>query len=234
MKKLTFPLFLFCIIVLPMLLLYLADKHGAITNPIETESKFIHFISQEVTKNLSPEEKNILTDRFKENSLDLKTSDKNLLSREYGDGSFLCIFYNDVLIDKDWYKYSFGKRSNGDYYSLKIKTGIFEKIILSKFSSGDEIVLFEHYIPLRQNNINTLQTNLIGGHFILLLNKRIFFHLLLEDKVLPGGISFSGHAPDRWKDCRAEFSPLPAEIKEKMNNLLTKIPCLQIKSGKIY
>jgi hypothetical protein len=217
-----------------MLSLYLADKRGAITDPTQTESKFIYFISQEVTKNLSPEEKNLLIDRFKEHSLDLKTSDKDLLSMEYGDGSFLCIFYNDVLMDEDWYEYSFGKHSNGDHYSIKIKTGIFEKIIFSQYNSGDETILFEHYIPLRQNKLNTLQTNLIGKHFIILLNNRIFFHLLLKDKVLPGGISFSGHAPDRWRTCRAEFSAIPVEIKEKMNNLIAKIPCLQIKSGKIH
>jgi hypothetical protein len=230
MKKLSFPLFLFCIIFLPLLLLYMADKRGAITNPTETESKFLYFISQEVTKNLSPEQKNLLTNRFREHSLDLKTCAKELLSREYGDGSFLCVFFNDVLEDRDWYQYSFSKRSNGDYYSLKIKTGIFEKIILAEYRSGNETVLFEHYIPLRQNELNTFQANLIGEHLIILLNNRIFFHLQLENKVLPGGISFSGRSPDRWRDCKAEFSPIPDEIKEKMKTLITKIPCHQIKA----
>jgi hypothetical protein len=213
-----------------MLFLYLADKRGAITDPPQTESKFIYFINQEVTKNLSPEEKSILTDRFNEHSLDLKTCDKDLLSREYGDGSFLCVFYNDVLKDEDWYKYSFSKRSNGDYYSLKIKTGIFEKIILAKYSSGNETVLFEHYIPLRQNKLNTLKMNMIGEHLIIMLSNRVFFHLLLKDKVLPGGISFSGCAPDRWRTCRAEFSAIPDEIKEKMNILIAKIPHLLVKN----
>jgi hypothetical protein len=228
MKKLSFPLFLFCIIFLPLLLLYMADKRGAITNPTETESKFLYFISQEVTKNLSPEQKNLLTDRFRENSLDLKTCNKDLLSREYGDGSFLCVFFNDALEDKDWYQYSFSKRLNGDYYSLKIKTGIFEKIIISECSSGSETIIFEHYIPLRQEKLNALTMNLVGKHLIILLNKRIFFHLLFRNAVPPGGIGFSGHSPDRWKNCRAEFSAMPAEIKEKMNNLIAKIPSFQI------
>jgi hypothetical protein len=234
MKKFVFPLFLFCIIFLPMLLLYLADKHGAITNPVETESKFVHFINQEVIRKLSPEERNILTDRLNEYSLDLKTSSKDLLSKNNGEGSFLCIFYNDVHEDMDWYKYSFGKRSNGDYYSLQIKTGILEKIILAKFSAGDEIVLFEHYIPLRQNDLNTLKMNLVGKHLIILLNNRILFHLLLYERVLPGKISFDGHAPDRWRACRAEFSGIPAEIKEKMTKIFAKIPSYQIESGKRY
>jgi len=112
----------------------------------------------------------------------------------------------------------------------KIKTGIFEKIILAKYSSGNETVLFEHYIPLRQNKLNTLKMNMIGEHLIIMLSNRVFFHLLLKDKVLPGGISFSQHTSDNQKPCRAEYSPISAETKMKMNNVIEKIPHLLIKN----
>jgi len=230
MKKFIFPVFLFCIIIVPLLSLYLADKRGAITNPIETESKFVHFISQVVTGNLSPKEKNLLIDRFKEHSLDLKTCAKDLLSKEYGDGSFRCNFYNEVLQDEDWYDYSFGKQSNGDHFSIKIKTGLFEKIILAKYSSGNETVLFEHYIPLRQNKLNIFQLNMTGKHLLILFHNKIFFHLLLKDNVLPGGISFSRYVSGNQKPCRAEYSPIPDEAKIKMSNVIAKIPHLLIKN----
>lgn len=229
MKKTFFPLFLLCMFILPLTILYIADKDGAITNSIEKESCFVNFIDQEAIQNLSTEEKKLLTDRFDGDSIDLKTCVLNSFSKKYSDGSFRCLFFNDIFQDKDWYQYKFSERLNGDYYSLKLRTGIFEKIYISESKSGSEILLFEHYLPLRQDGFNTLEANFIGNHLIISLNNRILFHLLFEGKVSPGKISFSANASDRWNKCKAEFTSMPDEIKNKMNIVISKIPYTLLK-----
>lgn len=207
-----------------MIFLYYADKQGAITNPIETESKFIYFVTQEAVRKLSRDEVNILIECFDEHSLDLKTELNDLLSNEFKDGSFLCIFYNDVAVDKDWYKWSFWKRSKDDYYSFKIKTGLFEKLILYEYDSGEEIILFEHYIPMLQNKYNVLQINIIDNHIIILLNRNIIFHLHLEECINNGKMVFESRTRNIQSLKQVRYTAMTEQRKIKMKKVIDQLP----------
>lgn len=229
MKKIGFPLFLIGVVIIPLLCIYLADKNGVITDPKQSESMFAHFISQSYTKNLPPEDKNLLIDLFNQDTTDLVNPPKGLSSKAFKDGSFLCNFYNNILErNSDWYELSFGIRPNGDHYSIKIKTGIFEKILFYKFESGEKTVLLEHYIPLRQNKENSFQIDIIGKHIIIMCNRRIFFHILLKNEIGSGAVNLDKYITDNQRVYKVQYAPIPEDIEARMIEIISAIPSFTI------
>lgn len=230
MKKISLPILLLGIVVLPILILYLADKNGAITNPVEDESEFVNTISPEIFKSLTDDEKKTLSERFNLNAINLLDEQDVMRPKNYKNGSFVCEFYNDVNQNRDWYEFSFGKQSNETYYSFKLRTGLYEKLSILKHTDTDEIILFRNYIPLLHNRFNTLQVNIIDGHILILLNRKISFHLLLEANSTQGGISFESSKNDIHFIRQARYSPIPEHRRIKNKSIIDKIPFILLRN----
>jgi hypothetical protein len=229
MNKISFPIFLLALIVLPISIIYMADRNGAITNPKENESEFINLISPEVYKTLTDEEKRILLERSLENSINI-LHPQDTSSNYYKNGSFFSVFFNDVNKDDNWFEFSFGKQSKDDYFSFKLKTGLYEKLTLSKHTDDDDIILFEHYIPLLQNKYNTLQTEIVDGHILFILNRKIIFHLLFEKNPPQGRIDFESNSKEIHFIRQAGYTSFPDSIKNKIKNAVKQIPFIPLKN----
>jgi hypothetical protein len=114
--------------------------------------------------------------------------------------------------------------SKGEYFSIKIKTGLYEKISLEQYTNYNDKVLFEHYIPLEQNEYNTLQINITDGHILVMLNNKIIFHLLLKNQSFSGGINYASHFVDFEHPVKTKYIPIPETLKNSMYTVLKKIP----------
>lgn len=230
MKKISFPIFLLAIIVLPISIIYMADRNGAITNPKENESEFINFTSPEVFKTLTDEEKRILSERSIENSVNILRPQQDMSSNNYKNGSFFSVFFNDVNKDDNWIEFSFAKQSKDNYFSFKLKTGLYEKLTLLKHTAGDDIILFEHYIPLLQNKYNTLQVDFVDGHILFMLNRKIIFHLLFEQNPDQDGIDFESNSKEIHFIRQVRYTSFPESIKNKIKNAVKQIPYILIRN----
>lgn len=224
MKKLKFVIFIFFISLLPLICLRLADNKGAITDPIEKPSELVYLLNPEITNDLSQDYKDMLLSLTR--GVKIKTINSNT-GQEMGTcgiGLFKLVFYNNTYRDDAWYKCSFIKQSGGVEYSIKLKTGIQEKLIIEKAISSKKTVLFEHLIPLRQNEYNTLLAIIVDKRMLIVLNKRISFNLLLQDDFDGGHILFRHYIADGQKPCQAGYREIQEDIKPLLISLLNKIP----------
>jgi hypothetical protein len=184
---------IFLLILIPGLIIYIADSKGLITNSHYNYGSFSNF-TDNVRLSSLPEWKEMekFTRLFKANfiRLDGPRQNRESTNSRFLNGSFRIVFKNE-LYTKYRYILYFRKIDDNNYYSFEINTGLFERIKLTQYTKGKPDIILEHFIPLWQRRLNTLHIDFVEKHLVIFLNNAPILHLLLPGETGSGSVGFN-------------------------------------------
>jgi len=184
---------IFLLLLLPGLIIYIADSKGLITDTHYNYDSFSHFTDNTRLSKL-PEwsELDKLTRLFKGNfiRLDGLRQNRESANSSFLNGAFRIVFKNE-LYTENRYILHFRKIDDYNYYSFEISTGLFEKIKLMQYIDGKADLLLEHFIPLWQRRLNTLHIDFVEKHLLIFLNNAPILHVLLPGETGSGSVGFN-------------------------------------------